>query len=476
MIQENAKQPERLIEERILILDGAMGSMLKDHKLSDMLCLDKPELITGVHEAYLKAGADIISTCSFNANAVSLADYGIAEKSYEINKAAGELARQAADKFSTAEQKRFAAGSMGPTSKSACFCVDINDPAKRNISWDELETSYYDNARGLLDGGVDLLLIETVFDTINAKAAIAAVMRLREERNAAIPLIISATVANNAGRILSGQTLEAFAVSVSHAEPLAIGLNCSYGSETMLPHLSAISAFTSYPVIFYPNAGLPTRIGDYYEGPEKTAEHFKKCFEKKLVNIAGGCCGTTPEHIAAISKLAKNYSPRSLREKSKKRFLSGLETFPLPSGAINPKNKYPIECFSEKAILKTAGDPDSAKTQALSDCLKNNSLEDAVDLATEIIDEGAKILPVHIDAELPGGKETITRFFNSALFDPSIARLPVMLECPNWEYLETALKCIQGKSLVNVKNCKEGEGEFLRHIALIRRLGAAVMC
>jgi 5-methyltetrahydrofolate--homocysteine methyltransferase len=476
MAIENAKQLEILIKERILILDGAMGSMLQDYKLSEVLCLEKPELITQVHEAYLEAGADIISTCSFNANAVSLTGYQIAEKAYEISKAAGKLARQAADKYSTSEKKRFAAGSMGPTPKSACFYPDINDPAKRNINWDELETTYYDNARGLLDGGVDLLLVETIFDTINAKAAISAVMRLREERNIPIPLIISASLANKAGRILSGQTLEAFAVSVSHAYPLAIGLNCSYGADIMFPYISQLSTFTQYPVIFYPNAGLPEKTGDYCERPEKTAETFKKYFERKLINIAGGCCGTTPEHIAAISKIAKNYSPRLIQEKYNRHFLSGLEVFSLPSDAYCHMNKYPVECFNEKAILKTTGKFNSRKAESLSDCLKNNCIEDAFDLANEIIDEGAKILPVHIAPELPGGKETVTRFFNTLLFDPSIARHPILLECSNYKFLESALKCIQGKSLVNVKNLRVSEGEFSCYIALIRRLGAAMVC
>ena len=480
MTQESVKELENLISERIIILDGAMGSMLQEYKLSEILCLEKPELITKIHEAYLEAGADIISTCSFNANAVSLASYNLADKAYEISRASGVLARAAADRFSAMGKKRYTAGSMGPTPKSVSFCPDINDPTKRSIGWDELEASYYDNARGLLDGGVDLLLIETIFDTVNAKAAIAAVMRLREERSMAIPMIISATIANSSGRLLSGQNIEAFAVSVAHAEPLALGLNCSYGAETILPHLSILSAFTPYPVICYPNAGLPTRIGDYYEGPENTAEHLKKYFENRLVNIVGGCCGTTPDHISVIARLAKNYSPRPItdfrsRGKPKHRFLSGLEAFPLPPDSVILEGTYPMECFAEKSIVKTCGAINADKAKQLSNCIKNNSIDDAVDIAVGIMDDGAKILPLYIDPDLTGGKETICNFLNSALFYPSIAHFPVMLECPDWEILEAALKCIQGKSLVNVKNCKEGDGEFLRHLDAIRRLGAAIV-
>ena len=467
MIQKNAEELNRLISERILILDGAMGSMLQEHKLSDILCLEKPELILDIHKLYLEAGADIISSCSFNANAVSLADYKIAGKAYDISRAAGALARQAADEFSTVEKKRFAAGSMGPTPKSASFCHDINDPGKRSIGWDELEAAYYDNARGLLDGGVDILLIETIFDTINAKAAIAAVIRLREERDLDIPLIISATIANDAGRLLSGQTLEAFAVSVSHAEPFALGLNCSFGAEKIFPHLNSFSGFSPFPVICYPNAGLPAESGDYYEEPEKTAEAIKKFFEKKLVNIIGGCCGTTPAHIAAIAELAKNYQPRPLenlqiKEPLQHCYLSGLEVFPPISDAGGQSGNSPVfpENMNDNTIVITGNDP--------------GSVDDAVELAEEIIDGGARILPVRIDSELPCGKETVTRFFNTALFFPAIARIPIMLECSNTELLEAALKCIQGKSLISCKNISEEE-IVTRHDALFRRYGATAL-
>ena len=440
----NSKKFASLVRERILILDGAMGSMLKEQKLADMLCLEKPALIVSIHNAYLEAGADIISSCSFNANAISLADYGLADKAYEISRAAAALAREAADKFSTAEKKRFAAGSMGPTSKSASICQDLNDPGKRSVSWDELEAAYYDNARGLLDGGADLLLLETIFDTLNAKAAIAAVMRLREERNADIPLMISATVANDAGRLLSGQSLEAFAVSVSHAEPFSIGLNCSFGAERLFPHLAALSAFTPFSVSCYPNAGLPDQSGAYREGPEQTALFMKKFFEQGIVNIAGGCCGTTPAHIAALAELAKNYKPRPLREKPAQNFFAGLEAFAL-SGAVN-----------------------AAYDQRLSGFIKNNLPEDAANLLNDLIDDGAEFIKICLDDDL--SREQIVCFLNNILFDPSIARVPIFFECSSRELLVAALKCVQGKSLVSSSCFKKEDSEFLRQF--IRRYGA----
>ena len=438
-----------------------MGSMIqkihgRDLKgCPDVLCLEKPEVITQIHEAYLEAGADIISTCSFSANAVSLADYGLAEKAYEISKAAGELARKAADTYSKPDKKRFAAGSMGPTSKSGSICQDINDPEKRSITWDELETAYYDNARGLLDGGADLLLLETIFDTLNAKAAIAAVLRLREERNADIPLIISASVDNEGGRLLSGQNLEAFVVSVSHAEPFAIGLNCSFGAEKILPHLSALSSFSPFPISCYPNAGFPDVSGTYSEGPEQTARIMKQFFEQGLVNIVGGCCGTTPDHIAAIAGLAKKYPPRSLllREKPVQNFLSGLEVFPLPHGT---------------------GESKETCDHKLSALIKNNKMEDAVDHLSEMIETGADSIKIYLGDELSSEKEKVVRFINTALFDPAIARAPIMLESADWEILEAALKCIQGKSLVKI-SLEKGDDNFHRFAALIRRYGAELV-
>ncbi|MDR0598768.1 MAG: methionine synthase [Treponema sp.] len=475
---------DHLARKRILILDGAMGSMILARNLSegdyrgkefaahgtpllgcnDALCLTMPELIGSIHEAYLEAGADIVTSCSFNANAVSLVDYGLAGRAYDISRAAGELARKAAKGYSTPEKPRFAAGSLGPTSKSGSISPDMDDPGRRSVTWDELEAAYYDNARGLLDGGVDLLLLETCFDTLNAKAAIAAILRLREERGADIPLMISATISGASGRLLAGQTVEAFAVSAAHGDPFSLGLNCSLGAEKILPHLKALAAFTPFLVSCHPNAGLPDRFGRYLEGPEETVFHARKFLDQGLVNILGGCCGTTPAHIAAIAETAKRYAPRSLpavpgpRGSTGKSFLAGLEPLDLDEGFIN---------IGERTNV--AG---SAKFLRL---IQRGGWEEAADLARDTIAAGARIIDVCMDDALLESKESMVRFLNLALSDPEIARVPVMPDSSRWETLEAALKCLQGKGLVNSISLKEGEGEFLRRAALIRRYGAAAV-
>ncbi|MDR2313306.1 MAG: methionine synthase [Spirochaetaceae bacterium] len=472
------KQLDRIVRDRILILDGAMGSIILTHKLgeaeyrgrefashpvnlqgcNDLLCITRPGLISSIHEGYLKAGADIVTSCSFNATSVSLADYGLEGMAYEISRAAAALAREAAEKFSSPEKPRFVAGSMGPTSKSGSISPDMDDPGRRSISWDELEAAYYDNARGLLDGGAQILLLETIFDTLNAKAAIAAILRLREERNKNIPLMISATISDASGRILSGQTLEAFAVSVSHANPWSLGLNCSLGAEKILPSLAVLSSITPFLVSCHPNAGLPNNLGAYDEGPGETAAYIKEFLDRKLVNILGGCCGTTPEHIAAIADLAKDYKPRQIPAPEKRTVLAGLE--PLPVG---------------KEFIDIGERTNVAGSKKFLRLVQNNSWEEALDMTREMIAGGARIIDVCMDDALLPGKETMVRFLNLMLSDPEIARAPVMPDSSRWEILEAALKCIQGKGLVNSISLKEGEEEFLYRARLIRRYGAAAV-
>jgi 5-methyltetrahydrofolate--homocysteine methyltransferase len=470
-----------LVRERILILDGAMGSMIRARcpeasGCLDQLCVTRPGLISSIHEAYLEAGADIVSSCSFSANAVSLADYDpaglwpdkpLSEAAYEISRAAGTLARQAADKYSTRDRPRFAAGSIGPTSKSGSISPDVDDPGRRSVTWDELEKAYYDNARGLLDGGVQILLLETIFDTLNAKAAIAAVIRLREERNSPIPLILSATVADASGRLLSGQTLEAFTVSTAHGTPFALGLNCSLGAETMLPHLKALASVSPFPVSCYPNAGLPDNNGTYGEGPKETASFVRVFLEQGLVNIIGGCCGTTPEHIAHLAELAQGYPPRPFPPENallftaggeRKTFLAGLEILPVDRGFIDIGERTNVA--GSKKFLRL---------------VQNENWEEALDTAREMIEAGAGIIDVCMDDALLEGKEAMIRFLTLAFSDPEIARVPVMPDSSRWEILEAALKCIQGKGIVNSISLKEGEGEFLRRARLVRRYGAAVV-
>jgi 5-methyltetrahydrofolate--homocysteine methyltransferase len=417
-----------------------------------------PHIVSGIHEAYLKSGADIIETCSFNATAISLAGYGLADFAYELSAAAARLARKAADAFSTTDKPRFVAGSMGPTAKSASIAPDLDDPGKRAVTWDELETAYYENARGLLDGGADIFLIETVFDTLNAKAAIFAVRRLAQERGLDLPLIISATVSDNGGRLLSGQSVEAFCVSVLHANPLALGLNCSFGAEKLKQYIAALSAVAPCLVSAYPNAGFPNSHGVYDETPESMADHLEEYMRGGLVNIVGGCCGSTPAHIAAIAARAEKYAPRPVPEPSPKTILAGLDVMEFNHGLAN-----------------IAEHDTDALRREFNRLLKEGDYDGTVDLVRKTVEDGAAFIDVCIDENLPDAKAAVSCFLNLALQYPDIARLPVMLDSDFWEVIEAGLKCLQGKGLVNSACFKEGDAESNRRLALVRAYGAAAV-
>jgi 5-methyltetrahydrofolate--homocysteine methyltransferase len=483
---------DAIAAERIIILDGAMGSMIQTFNLTeadfrggrfashgtallgcnDLLCLTKPGVIRSIHEAYLAAGVDIIETCSFNSTSVSLGDYGIAGLAYEISRAASELAREAADKFSTPEKPRFVAGSMGPTAKSAGFSPDMNDPGKRGVTWDELEAAYYDNARGLLDGGADILLIETVFDTLNAKAAIFAIGRLLEERArpssaprpssalAAFPLMISATVSDASGRLLSGQTVEAFRISVSHAVPWAVGLNCSFGAENLKPRVAGLAAAAPCLISAHPNAGLPNRFGAYDETPESMASQLEAYMREGLVNILGGCCGSTPDHIAAIAAKARGYAPRAVPVREPQTVLAGLEPLPVKR---------------ERGFTAAGEQTNVAGSRKFLRLIREEKYRESLIMVREMIDRGASILNIGMDDPFLDARTVMIRFLNLALSDPDIARVPLMIDSSRWEVIEGALKCIQGKSLVNSISLKEGAEELLRKSRLARRYGAAVV-
>jgi len=476
------EQLDSIAEKRILILDGAMGSMIQTLNLceddfrgsvfaghptplkgcNDLLCLTKPEAIGAIHEAYLEAGADIIETCSFNSNSVSLSAYGLETQSYTISAAAAGIARRAADKFSVPGKPRFVAGSLGPTAKGASLYPDINDPSKRSISWDELEAAYYDSARGLLDGGADILLIETIFDTLNAKAALFAVSRLLEERGTDVPVMLSATVSGESGRLLSGQSLEAFCISVLHAKPWAIGLNCSFGAEKLLPHIRALSEIVPCLVSAYPNAGLPNRQGAYEETPETMSAHIETYFKEGLVNIAGGCCGSTPAHIAAIAAKAADFSPRNLssvRCKDSARCndngqrcgqFSGLEPLAVKEGIIYPG----------------AAD-ENIELQSL---ISKGQYEDAADTARDMVEAGAQIVVVETDNE-----EALGKFLDYALFDPYTAKAPFMITSPRRNVPEAGLKRLQGRGMAGPVNLKNGDDDFLAVVKRINRYGAAAV-
>ncbi|MHB9292704.1 5-methyltetrahydrofolate--homocysteine methyltransferase [Hollandina sp. SP2] len=475
----NKEQLNALASQRILILDGAMGSLIQGYHLSeadfrgsrfaahgtdlagcnDLLCLTKPELISAIHTAYLQAGADIIETCSFNATSVSLADYGIGELAYEISAAAASLARKAADEIATPDKPRFVAGSMGPTAKSASLSPDINDPGKRGISWDELEAAYYDNARGLVDGGVDIIIIETIFDTLNAKAAVFAVSRLMEERGLDLPLMISATISDTAGRLLSGQTLKAFYVSLLHAKPWSIGLNCSFGAERLKVYSKKLAGIAPCLTSVHPNAGMPNAFGVYDASPESMTACLETYMQEGLLNILGGCCGTTPGHIAAMAAKAQGYPPRTMPFIPRKTVFAGLE---------------PLE-VDLKGLTKIGERTNVSGSRQFLKLIQQEAYHQALGIVRSMIAQGAQSINVSMDDPLLDAKTALTRFLSLALADPDIARVPIMVDSSRWEVLETGLKLIQGKGLVNSLSLKDGEGEFLRKSRLVRRYGAAVV-
>jgi 5-methyltetrahydrofolate--homocysteine methyltransferase len=433
---------------------------------NDLLCLTRPDLISRIHEDYLKAGADITKTCSFNASSVSLADFGIGELAYEISRAAAALARGAADRFSSPERPRFVAGSMGPTAKSGSISPDIDDPEKRAISWDELVSAYCDNARGLVDGGADLLLVETIFDTLNAKAAIFAITRLLKERRLDIPVMLSATVASagTEGRILSGQTLEAFCISVAHAEPWSLGLNCSFGADKLRQGAAELGAVSSrlgasWLISTHPNAGLPNQFGGYDESPESMALKMEEYFKEGLLNITGGCCGTTPAHIAAIAELAVRYPPRRIpAEAPSSTWLAGLEALAVGQG---------FTVIGERTNV--------AGSRKFLKLIKEKNFGEALTVAREMIGRGASLIDICMDDALLDAEEAMGRFLGLALQDPEIARVPIMIDSSRWNVIEAGLKCVQGKCLVNSISLKEGPQEFLRRAGIARSYGAAVV-
>lgn len=473
------------VRERILLLDGAMGTMIQRFGLTeddfrgvryighpkslagcnDVLCLTRPSVVASIHQAYLRSGADIIETCSFNANALSLADYALADTVYEINLAAARIAADSAELYSTPDKPRFVAGVLGPTGKTAAISPDVDDPGARAVTWDQLDTVYYECARGLLDGGADILMVETVFDTLNAKAALFAIGRLLEERGSGgrpldVPVMVSGTIVDAAGRTLSGQTVEAFCASILHAEPWSVGLNCSLGAERLRPHLAALSDMAPCPVSAHPNAGLPNRFGQYDESPKAMADFIETFMKEGIVNIVGGCCGSTPAHIAAIAERAARYAPRRVPGKSGRSVLAGLEL-------LRVEDALGFVDVGERTNV--------AGSRKFLRLIKEEKYREAMATARVMVEAGAAVLDVCMDDALLDAPTTMARFLNYALSDPEIARIPVMVDSSRWEALEAGLKCLQGKGIANSISLKEGEAEFLRRARLIRRYGAAMV-
>ncbi len=472
---------EKELENRILILDGGLGTMVQGYSpdeetyrgeefaawkvplkgCNDLLVLTSPHIIQRIHEAYLLAGADIISTCSFNANAVSLADYGLQQYVYRINRTAAALARFEADRLTleNPSKPRFVAGSIGPTGRSASIPVDVNHPESRSVDFDTLVAAYCEQVRGLVDGGADLLLVETVFDTLNAKAAVFAIDEVARERGIRLPLMISGTLTET-GRTLSGQTIEAFYNSLSHAGLLSIGLNCGFGAGQLHPYLKRLSATALCRVSVHPNAGLPNAMGGYDESPSKMAADVEQYMKEGLVNIVGGCCGTTPAHIGAIAAVARRYSPRPLPDSRKGTVVSGLEPLEITPG---------INFVNVGERTNVAG---SARFARL---VREGRWDESLSVAAQQVEAGAQVVDVCMDDPMIEAVGSMKRFLNLVATEPDISRVPLMIDSSRWEVLEAGLKCVQGRSIVNSISLKEGEEEFLRRADLIRRYGAAMV-
>jgi 5-methyltetrahydrofolate--homocysteine methyltransferase len=474
---------EALLRRRILVLDGAMGTMIQTYQLSEaefrgdrfkdhpsdlrgdneLLSLTQPDIIRAIHEAYLDAGADIIETNTFNANRVSQADYGLSHIAREMNEAAARIARAAADSREAAEpdRPRFVAGALGPTNRSASISPDVNDPGARNITFDELVACYREAAEGLIAGGADILLIETVFDTLNAKAAIVGVEEAFEAIGERRPVIISGTITDASGRTLSGQTVEAFWNSVSHARPIVVGLNCALGAKQLRQYVQDLGRLTDLPVSAYPNAGLPNEFGGYDQTPDEMAALMRGFAEEGLVNIAGSCCGSTPAHVRAIAEAVDGLPPRVPPEIEAVTRLSGLEPLTIPT----PGN-----------IFVNVGERTNVTgSRKFAKLILDGKYDEAVDIAREQVDSGAQIIDVNMDEAMLDSTAAMTRFLNLIAGEPDIARVPVMIDSSKWEVIEAGLKCIQGKGVVNSISLKEGEEAFLHHARLVHRYGAAAV-
>ncbi|MEA4851487.1 MAG: methionine synthase [Paludibacter sp.] len=488
------------LENRILILDGAMGTMIQRHKLveadyrgsrfsttnilqkgnNDLLVITQPEIIYNIHSLYLEAGADIIETNTFNAQRISMEDYGMGEFVREINLEAVRLARKAADKFTAANpaKPRFVAGAVGPTNKTASMSPDVNNPAYRAVSFDDLVLAYKEQMLALIEGGVDAILIETIFDTLNAKAAVFAAEEAMSECGKRVELMISATVADTSGRTLSGQTIRAFLASIGHANLLSVGLNCSFGAKDLKPYLEELSANSPWFVSAYPNAGLPNQFGEYDETPETMALQIKEYFDEKLVNIIGGCCGTTPDHIAAYQQLTDGVEVRRPKGANKNLELSGLELLEITSPPaphdltpnLSPRGE------GQRSLFVNIGERcNVAGSKMFLRLINEKKYEEALTIARKQVEDGAQVIDINMDDAMLESKEEMVTFLNYVVSEPEISRVPIMIDSSKWEVIEAGLKCVQGKCIVNSISLKEGEEDFLLKARKIRAYGAATV-
>ncbi|NOX09840.1 MAG: methionine synthase [Gammaproteobacteria bacterium] len=468
------------LEKRILVLDGAMGTMIQSYGLdedgyrgerfsdhpcdlkgnNDLLSITQPTIIRDIHKAYLEVGCDIVETNTFNSTSISLADYQQEELVYELNVAAARVAKEAADEFSTADKPRFVAGVLGPTNRTASMSPDVNNPGFRNISFDALRDTYYEATRGLVDGGADLILIETIFDTLNAKAAVFAVKSYFEDSGHTLPVMISGTITDASGRTLSGQTVEAFYNSLRHMEPVSIGFNCALGAKQLRQHIVELSGFADCGVNAHPNAGLPNEFGEYDESPEEMAQEIGEWAQHGYLNIIGGCCGTTPAHIKAIVDVVAECKPRQIPAHDYTLRLAGLEA----------------ENVNDDSLFLNIGERTNVTGSARFKRLILEGENDiALDVAREQVENGAQVIDINMDEAMLDGKKAMADFLNLIASEPDISRVPVMIDSSKWEIIEAGLKCIQGKGIINSISMKEGEEAFIKHAQLARKYGAAVI-
>ncbi|NBC84206.1 MAG: methionine synthase [Bacteroidetes bacterium] len=470
------------LKKRILVLDGAMGSLIQEYKLeeedyrgekfadhassqkgnNDLLSMTQPDIIREIHEKYLEAGADIIETNTFNANRISLADYDLQDQVYEMNMAATKLAREAADKYTekTPDKPRFVAGSIGPTNKTLSLSPDVNDPGFRAVTFDELKEVYAEQTEGLIDGGSDVLLVETVFDTLNAKAALYAIEEVLEKRGSRIPVMVSGTITDASGRTLSGQTVEAFLSSVSHMDLLSVGLNCALGADDLKPYIERLSKNAPMYVSSHPNAGLPNELGGYDQNPEDMSKLVKPYLDESLVNIIGGCCGTTPGHIKAFAELAEKANVRSIPQPSLDTVLSGLE---------------PLKISKEMNFINIGERTNVAGSKKFARLIKEEQYEEAISVAYSQVEGGAQVIDVCMDDAMIDAEYAMVKFLNLLAAEPDVSKLPIMIDSSKFHVVEAGLKCVQGKSIVNSISLKEGEEIFIEQATKIKNYGAAVV-
>ena len=483
MAQENRQEELiRLLEERILVLDGAMGTMIQAHKLTeedfrgprfadhgcslqgnnDLLSLTQPDIIQSIHRAYLEADADIIETNSFNSTSVALGDYQLEDLAFELNFASAELACKARDEYTAQENNkpRFVAGAIGPTNQTASLSPSVEDPGLRNITFDELVEAYKTAVRGLIEGGVDILLVETIFDTLNAKAALFAIEEYFQDHDLRLPLMISGTITDASGRTLSGQTPEAFWNSVAHARPLSIGFNCALGAEDLRPHIEELSQLADTYICAYPNAGLPNEFGEYDQTPREMADLLQEFAQSGFLNLVGGCCGTTPEYVKAIAEAVDNLPPRPVPEIESRCRLSGLE---------------PLNIGPDTLFVNIGERTNVTGSRRFAKIILEGDYERGLEVAHQQIQNGAQLIDVNMDEGMLESEQAMTRFLNLVATEPDISRVPIIVDSSDWKVIEAGLKCLQGKPVVNSISLKEGEEEFVRQAGRARSYGAAVI-